>query len=117
MPLDPLHEAQFKFTTYLGRFLLHLPPLGYQVSLDEAFRPPALAILYANQGKGIKNSLHCIRLAIDLNLFRGGVLLTQKSDFLPAGTLWTSYDPACRWGGNFHSVDLRHFSLAIDARG
>ena len=80
---------------------------GYELSLGEAYRPPELAELYAKQGKGIKNSLHTQRLAIDLNLFRDGKYLSSTSDHEPLGVYWESLGGS--WGGRFN--DGNHYSL------
>jgi hypothetical protein len=60
---------------YQEAFLLNVCKLvnyifdnGYTCTGGELFRTKEQAEIYASQDKGIVNSLHCRRLAIDLNL-------------------------------------------------
>jgi hypothetical protein len=64
-----LREKQYKFSNMVARLLLKAEELGYTVSLGEAYRSREEAARLASLGKGIKTSLHCSRLAVDLNLF------------------------------------------------
>lgn len=112
-----LLEKQFGFSKQLGIFLADLETLGYTVSLGEAWRPDYTAQHYAQTGKGIASSLHRLRLAIDLNLFKDRQFLTSTEDYEPAGQLWESYVQSglifC-WGGRFTKPDANHFSVAHD---
>lgn len=69
----------------------------------------AMAIAARPGVRGIKLSVHRQRLAIDLNLFRDGVFLTDFKDYEPFGVFWESLHDLCRWGGRFGDGD--HFSL------
>jgi hypothetical protein len=107
-----LLEKQFKFTRLVAELIAFAYTNGYNVSLGEAWRPPETASLYASQGKGIKDSLHCARLAIDLNLFKGKAYLTKTEDYRKLGIFWESLsceDYKCCWGGRFK--DGTHFSI------
>lgn len=87
---------------------------GYETTLGEFWRPPEMAKLYAAQGKGIANSLHSVRLAIDLNLFKDGKYLTEAIDYKPLGEFWKSLSGVgyeCCYGGDFKSGDANHFSI------
>lgn len=106
-----LGEQQRLFTHLLAQFLCWASDRGYEVSLGEAWRPPETAALYAQQGRGIANSLHCQRLAVDLNIFRGEVLLTTADELRPLGLQWQTYDSRCAWGGTFTKPDCDHFSM------
>ena len=44
-------------------------------------------------------SKHSDRLAVDFNVFKNGVLLKNKDEFLPLGEKWESMGG--RWGGRF----------------
>jgi hypothetical protein len=68
-----------------------------------------MADLYAKQGKGIKNSLHLKRLAIDLNLFKDGAYLSDTESHRPFGEWWEAQDPLNRWGGRFK--DGNHYEM------
>lgn len=77
--------------------------------LKELYRPQEMADIYAKRGSGIKNSLHCKGLAIDLILFQDGKPLWDSADYEEVGEFWESLDSLCRWGGRFN--DGCHFSL------
>lgn len=86
---------------------------GYELTLGEAYRPKETAELYERQGRGISNSLHRCRLAIDINLFKDGAFLTKTEDYKLIGEFWegmsTDLLTLC-WGGRFH--DGNHFSIS-----
>ena len=114
-----LREKQSLFASYLTTLLVWLREHDYELSFDEAYRPPELAEQYCQHGKGSLHSLHCCKLAMDLNVFTDGKLLQTKADWLPIGNYWKSLDPECRWGGDFTGKtagDFRHFSLAHEGR-
>ena len=61
-------------------------------------------------GVGISKSLHMSRLAIDVNIFHLGALITDKKMLQPIFDYWESLDPQNRAGGNFKSFyDAPHF--------
>lgn len=104
-----LSSRQQIFAQNVGHLLEYIKCEGYECTLGEALRTPEMAELYAKQGKGIRNSLHCKRLAIDLNLFKDGVYLPDTEDYRAFGEYWESLDPLNRWGGRFK--DGGHFSM------
>ena len=108
-------DKQNEFVKTLVRFFTWLDINGYQITLGEAYRPPQVAKMYALERAGIANSRHCDRMAIDLNLFKRGVLLTTKEELRDAGTFWESLSTPgqeCCWGGFFEQPDCDHFSIA-----
>ena len=107
-------DKQNEFVKSLNRFFTWLDVNGYQISLGEAFRPAWVAKMYSQDGRGIANSLHCSRLAIDLNLFKWGIYLTTVEDLKGAGGVWESFstpDLIHCWGGRFDTPDADHFSI------
>jgi hypothetical protein len=88
--------------------------LGYGVTLGEAWRTPEQAALNASRGIGIADSLHCERLAIDLNLFKDGVYLTAPDAYVELGTWWKAQGTSYRFGGDFQIKDYDHFSITPD---
>lgn len=109
-----LLEKQHAFSKTLARFITDLASRGYYVTLGEAWRPNEQAQLYAITGQGIRNSLHCLRLAIDLNIFLDGVWLVTKDELEIPGKIWKSYSNdliKCCWGGDFQKIDALHFSI------
>lgn len=85
---------------------------GHSVTFGETYRPPETAELYARQNRGVRESLHTYRLAIDLNIFRFDQLLKKTEDYRIFGDYWKTLHPLARWGGDFsHRPDGNHFSL------
>ena len=104
-----LSEKQQKFALLVCSLIEWADKVGYKVTFGEAYRTPEQAALNVRKGTGISNSLHTIRLAIDLNLFKNGTYLTATEDYRLVGEYWESLDPECAWGGRFN--DGNHFSL------
>ena len=107
-----LGEKQRLFTRMLADLIRHAYEHGYELTLGEAYRTPEQAALNAASGKGIANSLHTVRLAIDLNLFKDGKWLQNTEDHKPLGEYWESIGGA--WGGRFR--DGNHYSLEHEGR-
>lgn len=104
-----LGDQQRKFAELVGKLLTHIYASGYEVTLDWAYRPPEIAAYYATQGIGIRSSLHGLKLAVDLNLFRDGLWLRSTDDHKPIGEWWELQHPLCCWGGRFG--DGNHYSM------
>ena len=109
-----LREKQSFFATLVALLIQHATREGFEVTLGEAYRSPEDAARLAKAGKGIKNSLHTQRLAIDLNLFRDGKFLSSSESHKPLGEWWEQQHPLCRWGGRFK--DGNHYSLEHGGR-
>ena len=107
--MSELLQKQMLFAQNLPRLIDFIYKSGYACTLGEAWRTPEQAALNASKGIGIKNSLHCDRLAIDLNIFKDGVLVTTPEAI---ATYWESIGGAAgiRFG------DPPHFSLAFGGR-
>jgi hypothetical protein len=106
---ETLREKQSRFTRLVGMLIEYAYAQGYELTLGEAWRSPEQAQRNAQAGKGIANSLHAERLAVDLNLFRGGKFLQASEDHKPLGEYWESLAPDARWGGRFG--DGNHYSI------
>ena len=106
-----LSNKQAKFLLTMCEFITRATnELGYKITVGEAYRPPETAALYERQGRGIANSLHTKRLAIDLNFFKGGKYITETEVLLDAGELAESL--GLSWGGRFKKLpDGNHFSF------
>lgn len=105
-----LGEAQEEFTRLLGKLINEAYSRGYALRIGEGLRTPQQAALYAASGKGIANSLHTVKLAMDLNVFKNGQWLTDGEQFKDLGEYWESLSPNCNWGGRFK--DGNHFSFS-----
>lgn len=108
-----LHEKQALFTQNVAYLIGFIYSAGESATFGDAYRSPEQAAIYASQGKGIVDSLHNKRLAIDLNLFdQKGNYVTDKQSYAAYGTYWKSLHPLNRWGGDFiHLVDSNHFEM------
>lgn len=112
-----LGQKQQLFAANVARLILWANAQGYRVTWGEAWRPPEQAARNAASGKGIANSLHCVRLAVDLNLFRDGAYLSSSADHKPLGDYWKSLHTDNRWGGDFKSrPDGNHYSMTHEGR-
>lgn len=112
-----LREKQSLFVMLICELIDHAHAVGYEVTFGECYRSKEEAIRLANAGKGIINSLHCSRLAIDLNLFLDGKYLKKSEEYAEVGLYWESMsfdDIECVWGGRFN--DGNHFSIAYGGR-
>lgn len=108
-----LSEKQQLFMKLLGEFLVWIyQQPGYGVAGGELLRTQAQADANARSGAGISNSLHLLKLAVDLNLFISGSWQTATEPYKPLGDKWKSMHPLCRWGGDFvNRPDGNHFSI------
>lgn len=106
-----LGEKQELFTELLARLIAWAYARGYRIRMGETWRSPEQAAANAAAGTGIKNSLHCLKLAADLNLFRDGVFLADSEAHRPLGEFWKSLHPDARWGGDFARRDGNHYSI------
>lgn len=95
-----LREAQSKFSFMLGQLIAFAYSKGYELTFGD---------VWARSGH-CKNSLHYIRLAADLNLFKDGTYLDKSEDHKELGEFWEGIGGA--WGGRFKDgKDGNHYSL------
>lgn len=115
-----LQQKQARFALAVSALIIRAYEMGYDVTFGEAWRSAEAASFKVKQnaekGTGIYNSLHRIRLAIDLNLFvrATGKYLTQTADYQQLGEWWESQSTGvirCVWGGRFKRADGNHFSF------
>lgn len=92
-----IRKKQSKFVRMVALLINQATDLGYELTFGDA---------YATTGHK-ENSLHGVRLAIDLNLFKEGRWLTETVDHAVLGEYWESLGGA--WGGRFN--DGNHYSL------
>ncbi|EHK1051011.1 M15 family metallopeptidase, partial [Escherichia coli] len=104
-----LSEKQQLFAVMIADLIHWAQEHGYRLTFGEAYRTPEQAALNAKSGKGIRNSLHTLRLAVDFNLFINGKYQADTDAYRPLGEYWESIGGT--WGGRFSRADGNHFSL------
>ncbi len=104
-----LSTKQAIFAVNAAKLILKMSEPPYSCTFGEAYRTSEQAALNAKKGIGIKNSLHCRRLAIDLNLFKDGVYCGDSESHRPFGEYWESLNTINRWGGRFK--DGNHYEM------
>lgn len=111
-----LGEAQRAFARCVGLLIIHAYEQGYECSLGDAFRDPRKFGEFGERPDGCYSSAtsnHKRRLAIDLNLFRGGKYLRETDDHKPLGDFWEALGKReglpLRWGGRWN--DGNHYEL------
>lgn len=108
MAEETLGQKQRRFGRMVAQLLNKLLEMGYEYTLGDAYRDPRV-----HGGWGQKRSysagksVHKVRLAIDLNLFKDGKYLTRTEDHRPLGEYWESIGGT--WGGRWN--DGNHYSL------
>ena len=101
LPLT-LGQMQRKFVRMVADLIVFAYEQGFELTFGDA---------RAITGH-MKNSLHYIGLAIDLNLFKDGKYLTLTEDHETLGKYWESIGGF--WGGRFK--DGNHYSLKYEGR-
>lgn len=105
-----LSEIQQIFARDVVQLMKYMDERGYKYTFGETYRTPEQAQIYAQQGRGIKDSLHTKRLAIDINLFsENGEYLDDAKDHEEFGLYWESLSIMNRWGGKFKIRDGNHY--------
>lgn len=111
-----LHERQATFAKNAATLIGYIFLKNYTMTFGEAYRTPEQAALYAAKGIGIKDSLHCQRLALDINLFKDGAYLADTQSYALVGEFWESLNKCNRWGGRFPRPDGGHFEMMLKER-
>ena len=104
-----LNGAQHAFSVAFAQLIMYAQDLGYTVSIGECYR-----------AGGNPNSLHHIRLACDLHLFKDGRYLKSTEDYRHLGAWWIryghNYGIPLEWGGHNGRGDGGHFSHGWNGR-
>jgi hypothetical protein len=111
---ESLGEKQRRFARMVGDLIRYAYSQGYELTLGDAYRDPRV---HGIPGEKLANSyssaysVHKLRLAIDLNLFRGGKYLTSDEDHAILHDHWDSIG-----GGKRIPGDANHYSLEWEGR-
>ena len=109
---QPLYKQQADFAKDVAKLISFIFESGYLCTFGEAWRTQEQALIYFHKAKGIKNSLHCKRLAIDINLFTSnGDYISDSAKYAKFGNYWESLSAHNKWGGKFKNgfIDGNHF--------
>jgi len=113
-----LRQKQSAFAKLVASLIWKADDLGFEVTIGEVYRSPEEAKRLFDLGKGILNSLHISKLAVDINLFRNGIYLSSTESHRPLGEWWETKsippDIICHWGGRFG--DGNHYSVGHAGR-
>ena len=106
-------HLQLTFAKNVALLIQYVLASGYFCTLGEAYRTPEQALIYAHEHIGIVHSLHCERLAVDLNIFDGNYKYMHDTEvYRKFGEYWERLDRSNRWGGRFkHLPDGNHFEM------
>jgi len=104
-----LSHYQSIFALNIAQLIVIIFKHKFTCTLGEAWRPPEMAKIYKQLGKGIKGSQHCKKLALDINLFKDGKYLRTTEAHAYFGGLWETLHPNNRWGGRYG--DGNHYEM------
>lgn len=129
-----LSDKQWIFLQNVSNLIMWAAKNGYKLTGGELYRTEDQQWLYYS-GKKIEdgklvdapvksktmNSKHLRRLAIDLNIFKNGVLTYNYDDIEPLGRYWCSLNQNNRWGGDWNKnnknddrfKDFPHFEMNV----
>ena len=104
-----LSQKQRRFSLLVSKLIDWAYDNGYEVVLGHAYRTKGEQLVYFNSGASkVRVGKHPKCLAIDLNVYKDNVYLTETPDYKPLGDFWKSLDPECVWGGDW-GWDGGHF--------
>ncbi len=96
-------KKQQRFSQLVARLILHADILGYDVTFGDAYRDERC-------GYGHPKSLHRWRLAIDLNLFKDGIYLTDWAAHEALHDYWDTIGGAPRIADDMnHYIEVEVF--------
>lgn len=101
-----LVNKQAQFATAIGRLLVWCAENNHTVTFGDAYRDPRLhGAMGEKKAYGKADSVHKLRLAVDLNLIINGKL-AQPVDYAPLHDYWDTLGGAKRIAS-----DMNHFSF------
>lgn len=113
MAKETLGQKQRRLTLMIAKLIHFAYEQGYELTFGDAYRDPSVhGAMGVKKSYSAANSVHKIRLAVDLNLFKDGVYLTRTEDHRVLGEKWEAMGGT--WGGRFN--DGNHYSLEHDGK-
>lgn len=113
-----LRLKQSAFCECFGNLIRYAYGRGYNLTFGDAYRDPRVFGSFGEKkAYSAASSVHKIRLAGDLNLFVEGKWISgEHPAWDDLGAYWKSLHPDARWGGDFKSKDLNHFSFEHEGK-
>ncbi len=116
-----LSEKQKIFTFNIHKLIEWAFKNGFELTFGEVYRTVEQQKIYFDTGRSkTMDSRHIQRLAVDFNVFIGGVLINDPIKMQPLGEFWITLNTDNVWGGDWnrnHSVldetfkDPYHFEM------
>lgn len=108
-----LRAKQSRFARLVPRLIDKAFELGYEVTLGDAYRDSRVHGIFGQRKSYSRaRSVHKLRLAIDLNLFKNDQYIIDSTGHRELGEWWVKQDPDARWGGEFG--DYNHYSFEFE---
>lgn len=109
----PFVERQQTFTLNVARLIIYINQQGYKCTFGETYRPIEMSKIYTRTGRGVLDSNHLYKLAVDLNLFDSdGKYVVDFKSYEQFGVFWEKLNAFNEWGGRWkHLVDSCHFEM------
>jgi hypothetical protein len=106
-----LGEAQRLFASRVPRLIDRIYDMGYECSIGDVFRDARVHGKFGEKvGYSAAESVHKLKLAVDLNLFKDGKYLSSTEAHRSFGEYWVGLDPENHvWGGDWD--DGNHYSF------
>lgn len=110
-----LGQQQRLFTRLIGQLIQYAYANGYELTFGDAYRDPrAFGDFGVKRLYSAAYSVHKVKLAVDFNLFKKGVFLTDSNAHRELGEYWESLHELCRWGGRWN--DGNHYSMEYQGK-
>ena len=107
---ETLGQKQRRFGRMVAALLNKALEMGYEYTFGDAYRDARVHGEFGTKASySAAKSVHKVRLAVDFNLFKGGIYRTETSAYTELGEYWESLHPLNRWGGRWQ--DGNHFSM------
>lgn len=111
-----LGQKQRAFAKAFATLVLKAYEMGYEITYGDGYRSPKVFGAFGDRKKGAygsRNSLHKLKLAHDINLFKDGEYLQETEDHKPLGEWWLEQygHMGAEWGGDKGRNDGNHYSF------
>lgn len=111
-PVMTLRQKQAAFAVCVAKLILFIDKKGWEVTLAEGYIGDSID-KPSEDTPHLRTGTHFLRLGQDINLFVAGKWISKLApEWQELGKFWKSLHPLARWGGDFRSLDLNHFSFA-----